>query len=260
MEFWLQQTAWTMDKPKPYGIMHLSFFLGGMILAFFTAYLLRKLSVRKRNYLIFGIGVFLTLCEIFKQLFLYVIVNNYNYNWWYFPFQLCSVPMYLCLISPWIKRKTIRTAVFTFLMDFSLLGGIMAFLEPSGLLYTYVVLTLHSFIWHIILVFLSCIIGFSEEGELSLKGFQRGLPVWGITVFLAMLFNVLFHTYGNINMFYINPYKPCPQIFFNKIAEVLGNWMGILIYLLCMLLGAFVCHSVFYWFHKWGEHHKQDKI
>lgn len=117
MEFWLQQTAWTMDKPKPYGIMHLSFFLGGMILAFSTAYLLRKLSVRKRNYLIFGIGVVLILSEIFKQLFLYVIVNDYNYNWWYFPFQLCSVPMYLCLIIPWIKQKTIRTSIFTFLMD-----------------------------------------------------------------------------------------------------------------------------------------------
>lgn len=40
-------------------------------------------------------GIILAFGELYKQLFLYVIVNHGKYDWWYFPFQLCSTPMYL---------------------------------------------------------------------------------------------------------------------------------------------------------------------
>mgnify|MGYP007130416603 CR=1 FL=1 len=61
--------------------------------------------------------------------------NNHTYDWWYFPFQLCSVPMYLGLLLPAANSVPRLRSVFTvFIQDYGLLGGIMALLEPSGLI------------------------------------------------------------------------------------------------------------------------------
>ena len=65
-----------------------------------------------------------------------------------FLFQLCSVPMYLCLLLPLLQTAwhgRIARAFYTFLQDYGLLGGVMALAEPSGLMHPYWTLTLHGF-------------------------------------------------------------------------------------------------------------------
>ena len=50
-------------------------------------------------------GLVLTLSEVFKQFFCYYVIADGTYHWGEFPFQLCSIPMYLCLIVPWLKLE-----------------------------------------------------------------------------------------------------------------------------------------------------------
>ena len=79
--------------------------------------------------------------ELYKQAFLYVIEFHGHFDWWYFPFQLCSIPMYICLAAPFLhSEKTLRRAA-TFLQDFGLLGGIMALAVPPGLMHPYWTMT-----------------------------------------------------------------------------------------------------------------------
>lgn len=65
------------------------------------------------------------------------------YDWWFFPFQLCSLPMYLCLLLPFLKHKSMKTAVCTFLQDFNLLGGLAALIVSEGFRGIHWTLTLH---------------------------------------------------------------------------------------------------------------------
>ena len=73
----------------------------------------------------FYCGFLMLISEIWKQYCLTYIINDQTYNWWYFPFQLCSIPMYVCLILPWCYSPRIRGVLLVFLMDFGLLGGIV---------------------------------------------------------------------------------------------------------------------------------------
>ena len=73
-------------------------------------------------------GLFMLSGEIWKQLTLTFILGGGQYNWWYFPFQLCSIPMYILLIYPRIRRTALKQALLTFLMCYGLLGGIAVFL------------------------------------------------------------------------------------------------------------------------------------
>ena len=153
----LRVTAWPMTPPAPYSAFHILLTLFGAGLAVFFARIFSK-KIRSTSApepyfrrILFSCGVLLSLMELYKQAFLYVIEFDSHFDWWYFPFQLCSVPMYICLAAPLLRsEQTLRRAA-TFLQDFGLLGGIMALAVPPGLMHPYWTMTLHGFIWHFIL-------------------------------------------------------------------------------------------------------------
>ena len=67
--------------------------------------------------------------EIWKQFALTFTLGGGSYNWWYFPFQLCSIPMYILLAYPWLRHKNARLTILAFLMCYCLLGGIAVFAD-----------------------------------------------------------------------------------------------------------------------------------
>ena len=145
------QTAWPMEMQAPGSAFHLLLSLAGIACAVLAAmFLAGRKNLRPENVL-FSCGLLLAFFELYKQGFLYFVVNGRCYNWWYFPFQLCSIPMYLCLPYPFLARphtSSGKHGVFntrgsgaaapilaTFLQDFGLLGGFMALAFAEGFLY-----------------------------------------------------------------------------------------------------------------------------
>lgn len=97
-------------------------------------------------------GLLMLVSEIWKQVCLTFFLNHGSYDWRYFPFQLCSIPMYILLLLPYTKTSFQRRTCFTFLMTFGLLGGIAVFADTSGLHYPLPLLTFHSYAWHVLLI------------------------------------------------------------------------------------------------------------
>ena len=112
------QTAWPMEMQAPGSAFHLLLSLAGIACAVLAAmFLADRKNLRPENVL-FSCGLLLAFFELYKQGFLYFVVNGRCYNWWYFPFQLCSIPMYLCLAYPFVAGPI-------------LLPGNTAFLTPE---------------------------------------------------------------------------------------------------------------------------------
>ena len=70
--------------------------------------------------------------------------------------------MHLCPSTGLLKLTRLRQALMTYLGSFGLLGGRIFFSEPSGIFQPYVFFTLHSTIWHHILVFVNVFLGPSK--------------------------------------------------------------------------------------------------
>ena len=187
------QTAWPMEMQAPGSAFHLLLSLAGIACAVLAAmFLAGRKNLRPENVL-FSCGLLLAFFELYKQGFLYFVVNGRCYNWWYFPFQLCSIPMYLCLAYPFLARphtSSGKHGVFntggsgaaapilaTFLQDFGLLGGFMALAFPEGFLYPYWTLTLHGFFWHFLLIFIGVYCGRRGLSDFGETGFARCLPL-----------------------------------------------------------------------------------
>ena len=162
MEAFIQWTAREMEKPAPYGLFHILMTLGLLALAVSGAWLLRNTN-EKQNRIVLGVtGGLLLLAEVYKIAFHMVHPAGWG-CWGVFPFQLCSVPMYLSLICALSKSKKLDSWLYEFMFAVNMFGGIMAFLEPSGILHEYITLTLHAYMWHMALIFLGLYLYMSKR-------------------------------------------------------------------------------------------------
>lgn len=244
MKEFFEATAWTMEVPKAYGAFHLTFWLVGLAVCFLVGYLCRKYSAKTIKIILFIIGVVLLVTEVYKQLFYYYVVGNGNYQWWILPFQLCSVPMYLCIIQMFVGNKKVLNAIYTFMMSFSFFSGFVSFFEPSGLVHGYWTLTLHAFIWHLLLIMVGFILFFSRKEKLTIKNFFNGVIVYGIVIVIAEILNIVFRAQG-VNMLYISPFVGNPIFIFKDIWPVIGWLPCAILYSACIMLGAFVIYLIF---------------
>lgn len=241
LKHFIEATAWTMEKPKAYGAFHLIFTFVGLAVCILLAYVLRKTGKRGNRIVLTSVGVFLLLTEIYKQLFYYYHIGEGSYQWWIFPFQLCSVPMYLCLIAPWLKEGKVQAAMYHFMTTFNLLGGIMAFAEPSGIIHGYWTLTLHAFVWHMILIFVGLYLIASGRGAKTVKDYLSSVVLFLVLAVIAFVINLLFWDVsgGTIKMFYVGP-AISPLAVFKDIATNCGWYVNTPIYLVAVSLGAFL--------------------
>ena len=92
--FW-EAIAWPMEPIAPYGPFHILYTLLGFAVCGLSAWRLRRVSDRTAGMILFTLGLLLVTSEVFKQLFYFFVVEDNRYCWGEFPFQLCSIPMYL---------------------------------------------------------------------------------------------------------------------------------------------------------------------
>ena len=241
LDQWVSATDWQISTPKAYGVFHLSFTLVGFFVCGLLAYRLRNISRKANRRLLIGIGIFLMLAEIYKQLLYCLTIHESGYPWWIFPFQLCSVPMYLCVITPLLKPGKLQSSLYTFMMLYNLLGGAISFAEPSGLLSSYVTLTAHSMVWHMLLVFIGLYLMFSGLGGRSAKDYKHSTYVFLSLCLVAFTINLVFRDVsgGSINMFFLGPSNTSIAVF-KQIAEHFGWYVSTAIYIPAICLGAYL--------------------
>lgn len=189
-------------------------------------------------------GLLMGISEIWKQWALTFIVNNGNYDWWYFPFQLCSIPMYLLLSLPVCEKffPKFQTPILTFLATYGLLGGLAVFADTSGLHYPVLPLTVHAYTWHVLMI----AIGIASAILLMLDkcqshAFQGATAIYLSCCLVASAINAALG--GNsVNMFYINPKTPMVQVVFCDLVTHIGNVPTILLYVAATMLGAWLIY------------------
>ncbi len=237
----LHSTAFPMTPPESYGTFHLTFAIVGFVICVAAAWLLRNISQKKARILLVCVGVVLALFEAYKQLFYYYCIGDVGYKWWIFPFQMCSVPMYLCIIAPLLKPGKISRGMYSFMMIYNLLGGFITFFEPSGINLGYWGLTLHAYTWHMVLVFIGLFLCFSGLGGRTMKDYWSASITFVALCVIAFCINLLLGDIsGNsINMFFVGP-RNSSLIVFKDIAENFGWYISTLLYIPAVCLGAFL--------------------
>jgi len=280
----LKMTAWHMDEPRMFGGFHVAASAASALLAFAAAVTVIRCFIKPGFFLKAGsrspvddgdlagrgssdcdtagavskvltvTGSVLLIIELYKQLFLFHIVNDGAFDWWFFPFQLCSVPMYLCILLPVVKGR-LRGSFLTFMCGYTFISAAAALIFPEDYLRPYVSLTLHGFIWHGILLFISLVIILTGAADTSAKGLLRAAALFAVLSAAAVFINIgaeavmpgiraahpaVAHSWAA--MFYMNPYHISPQPVVSAIQKTAGIPAGLMLYaLVTVCAGSLVC-------------------
>ena len=227
------------NTPQMFGVFHiaaLAVIALGCIGAFFW---LRRLDEGRLLRLIWILGAVMLAMEVWKQGFSWVYVYDRRINMWFFPWQLCSMAMY-CAFAVRFVRGQRQNTLLVFLSTFSLFAAVVALAVPSDMLRPYVLLTVHGFLYHglMIVLALAAMLVVCRRESVRFAPAVR-LFLWMAAV--AEVINVVSHRLiGDIhrepNMFFITPYYESTQPVLHEIAVALGIPAEIVIYLTAIAL------------------------
>lgn len=246
----LNMTAWRMETPQLFGAFHIIASLSVAVLAILAAaFFARRAKNEKQICRILAVtGWILIILEVYKQLFLYYVVNGGAFDFWFFPFQLCSVPMYLCVILPAFRERS-RAAMMTFMGGYTFVSALATLIYPEDILRPYITMTAHGFIWHGLLLFISMLVFITGCADPDVRGIRGAAVLFVFLCVIALGINMATEpvmpairaahpgvTHEWAAMFYLNPYHNSPQPVISDIQKTAGIPAGLLLYMLVIAL------------------------
>lgn len=242
-----------MDRPKIYGWFHLS------CLALTVLTLMFLMMQKERNHerrlkvvlLVYGIGALFL--EIIKQIIWSYHydpssqVGGWDYQWYAFPFQLCTTPVFVTLICAFLKKGTLRSNLLSFIAFVTILGSIATAFYPESCFVRTVMVDIHTMYLHLGSMVVSLYLLFSGEVKIRFSNLLKGYGVFFLFAVAAEILNVIVYRSGilkgeTFNMFYISPYFTSDLPVFDTIQRNVSFPVFLVIYLTTI----FVCASIIY--------------
>lgn len=200
----------------------------------------RKHSPKADRIIVSVFSVILVGCEVFKQLFWFAFYDYYRFE--IFPFQFCSVPIYVAVFASIIPWDKVREVCYRFLAFYGIIGGLAVMLVPNAVLYTYFVpMSLHAMLWHTVLVVMGVYLIVSRGYGKKIREMLTPASIFLGFVALAILGNILVYKLylgtpacqsgDRLSMFYISPYYPTELPLLGMVQEI-----SYPLFVLCYLL------------------------
>ena len=237
-----QYFSWKIEGLGPYGFFHISFVLLTIISCILICKNADNHDEKKTTKVVFIIGLIFFLLELYKQLFFNTFKNGYNFS--HFPFQFCSTPMYLCLLTPLLKGK-FKQAVYSFMAFFGLTAGITVMVLAETIIIDEVTISLQSLLWHGLMCVLGCYLIKTQKYGESIQEVKPGVYVFIGLVIIAVMMNYTFELFKNtyqlndyFNMFYISPYYECNVAVLGDIWRATNFHIALLCYMTGVCLGS----------------------
>ena len=238
-----------METPDIYGWFHIMFMLIILIASIIAVKLAKSASPKNTNIFLATVGTIMILFEVYKQIVFTFEVKNgaivADYQWYIFPFQLCSTPMYIMLLSSIVKPGKVQEALHAYLAFFSLFAGVCVYFYPSGIFVATIGINIQTMIHHGSQIIVGCYLLSYYRNKLSLKLLFSSFLVFLTQVVIALSIDMIvpLFTTDYINMFFISPYHPTTLPVLNLIQPKLHSYFS---FLMLYVLGFCFCASLVY--------------
>lgn len=241
-----------MERPKMYGWFHLLC----LAIAFLTIIILSKkklYSEKNLKVILMVYGIVALILELLKQFSWAFTYENshlvFAYEWYAFPFQLCTTPIYVSIICLFLKKSKLRDHLLSYLAFITILGSITTAIYPDSCFVSDILVNVHTMYLHLGSLVLSLYLIISEEVKLTKDNLFGAIKVFIIFVFIALLLNVIIYNSNllhgeTFNMFYISPYFISILPIYNIIQENVPYFLYLLIYVISISFGGFIIYKI----------------
>jgi uncharacterized membrane protein YwaF len=198
-----------MATPKPYGWFHLLFFGIMIALAIFIVAKYKNGEDKQTRKILLIFAIVMLILEVYKQLN-FTYSNGWDYQWYAFPFQFCSVPMYIFLMTALIKTGKVQDALFAFLATYALFAGLAVMLYPNTVFIGTIGINIQTMVHHGLIFVAGVYLIASGRVKLKHKTMLKAASVFFIVVTIAFIMNEVSHILNigeTFNMFFISRYE-----------------------------------------------------
>lgn len=223
-----------------------------------------KITQKGVKYTVLTVGLLLLIFEIIKQLVYSFSWNNatqtasWSYQWYAFPFQFCSTPMYLMILAGLCKKGKLQNALYAYLATFALFGGLAVMIYPGDVFSSTLYINFQTMFWHGSMTVIGFLLWATKSVECKQKSTLKASFVFLAVLSLAMLSNYIWKWAGGIstgqtfNMFYISPFYPCTlpllSIIYTKVPYIvflLSYILGFILVSYIIVLIAIAIHNTY---------------
>ena len=239
-----------MTEPKAFGWFHIMW----IIFIFLFLVLLRNKRSEKNLKVILGTyGIVALVFEILKQIAWSFNYENgivtWDYQWYAFPFQLCTTPIIISIVCVFLKENKLRDILLSYMAYITILGGLATVLMPDSCFVSDVLINIHTMWLHCGSVAVSIYLLMTERVKLDLKHLLYAIIVFLVFVFIANTLNIVIYKSGilgdeTFNMFYISPYFISALPVFDKIQESVPYLLYLVIYIILLSMGGGLVYLV----------------
>ena len=235
-----------MQRPEPWGWFHLLFWALSIGFAVLLCVLHKKDKPERVRKVVLGVAITVILLEIYKQInysFSYGNGISFDYQWYAFPFQFCSTPMYIGLLAGLIKKGKAHDALCAYLATYAMFAGLITMIIPNDIYIETIGINIQTSICHGSMISIAIYLFYSGHVKLQHKTILKAMSVFACTMGIAMILNEIAFRSGleeTFNMFFISPHQEPSLLIYSDIQRIVPFPFCTIIYFLGFTLAAYL--------------------
>lgn len=237
-----------MAEPQMYGWFHLLFFALSILVAVFLCKFRPHGDERFVRRLLIITSVVSIVLEIYKQInfsFGYQNAITFDYQWYAFPFQFCSTPMYIGLLAGLLKNGKVHRALCAYLATFSVFVGLCVMVYPPQVFISTIGINIQTMICHGLMITVGIYLLYTGYVKTEHKTMLGAISVFAVCIVLACIMNEIAYFSGllkreTFNMFYISPHCEPSLPVYSLVQAVVPFPLCLIIYITAFSLAAYI--------------------
>ena len=233
-----------MQRPEPWGWFHLLFWGLSIGAAVLLCVLHKKDKPERIRWVVLTVAIIVLLLEIYKQI-TYSFSNgtDFDYQWYAFPFQFCSTPMYIGLLAGIIGKGKVHDALCAYLATYAMFAGLITMTIPNDIYIDIIGINIQTSICHGSMITIAIYLFYTGHVKLQHKTILKAMSVFAGTMGIAMILNEIAFRSGlqeTFNMFYISPHCEPSLLVYKDVQAVVPFPFCTVIYFLGFTLAAYL--------------------
>lgn len=250
MDFWswiFRFVNLEMPTPRVLGFFHILWVILTVEVAVLLCLLYKQGRIKSVSRTVLTVGLMLVALELFKQ-FRYSVsydgAFHFNYQWYIFPWQFCSTPLYVCCLAGIVRGK-LQNVLYCFLGTFAVFAGTCVMIYPGDVFTASTWINIQSMICHGSMIVIGVFLFYTGAVKTEFKTLLKGTAVFSVAVAIAVGLNELAFVAGIVpqhvfNMFFVSRHCPGTLPVYSTVQQHVPYPWCLFIYVLVFGLAAYV--------------------